>query len=415
MVEGVLANIPTYLVDLKAAFGSTFVCAGQVVFADDVSLKRFLTSPQARTTQLGVTMLERDSLPSLDIGERLSLMIVLSEQQEGGNGDFEAFVSAFKKYMFNDAAKARQKDATAKKLLDCLAQDYVEMPHGRGTRVLGFVEANGTSFFVGKQGLSFFLVKYLHYVLFGLDPTDEKTMNKLYALLFEGFAGAPLVGLYFAKFGLPNLVWPPQMNAVQKIYEQSPALATFESTAEIKYMTRSEYARTAIALMAIAGILGPYNAAQSVMGFAPFPSWPGTELGSVDVRPIWDELDLSDQTALRSFIMECLRVSPPVSTSHYVTTKPLKARVAGWPRTFPVGTQGTTAMNVGGVDPDIWGPSVGSFDAARPNLEADLMAFHSVGRQAAGRRCLGEETAMTMLADMLAVVGAARRALPANP
>jgi len=407
LTEGVLANDPVYLVEQQKRLGDIFVCAGQLVLADHRSLEAALTSPQARTELLGVTMFEKQNMPSLDIGERESLMIVLSQKAAGGNGNWEAFRAAFDKYVFNDKALARQQDATAKALLDELAEAYSTMPHSRGFRAFAAVFSLGTNFFTDRKGLQGFLVRYLHYVLMGLDPNDKEIMDKLYDY---HYGLVPSVYYYMA---LPIGKMPalPGMDDVQKIYEQAPCLADFESTADINHMTRAEFARTALGVMAIAGLLGPGHASQTALGYQPLPSYPDSKLGDIDMAAIWDKLDLTDRGALRSYIMECVRLNPPVSTSAHLAMERMNVNMGGNSYSFPKGTPMTIAMNIGGVDPDYWGPSARSFKANRPGLEEKLMAFHSVGPRSAGRICPGREVTLNMITDMLVVVGAARRAM----
>jgi len=407
MIEGVLANDPVYLVEQRKRLGDTFVCAGQLVLADHRSLETALTSPQARGTLLGVTMFEEQNMPALDIGGRKALPIVLSQKAAGGNGDWEAFSGAFEKYLFNDKAMARQQDATAQALLNELADAYSKMPHSRGVRVMGAVTTLGTSFFTDKRGLQGFLNRYLHYVFMGLDPNDIEIMDKLYRY---HYGLVPSVTHYFAvPIGpLPAL---PGMDEVQAIYEKAPCLADFESTADINSMTRAEFARTAIGIMAIAGLQGPLHASQTALGYQPFPHYPGTELGDLDLAETWDQLNLTDHEALKSYVMECVRINPPVSTSSHLATERMKATIGGNRYSFPKGTPMTIAMNIGGMDPDIWGSSVTSFEAARPGIENKIMAFHSVGPKSAGRICPGKQVTLNMVADMLVVVGKARRAM----
>jgi len=407
LTEGVLANDPVYLVDQWKRLGDVFVCAGQVVLADHRSLQHALTSPQARTTNLGVTALEKQNMPALDIGERMSLPIVLSQKEAGGNGDWEAFSAAFSKYMFNDKAIARQQDSTAKALLDELAEAYTTMPHSRGVRVTGDVLSFGTNFFTDRQGLPGFAIRYLHYVLMGLDPHDDETMTKLYNY---HFALVPPVAYYF-HVPVVRLPASSLMDEVQSIYETAPCLADFESTADINHMTRAEFSRTAVGIMTIAGVLGPLHASRTALGYSPIPGYPGTQLGELDLAEIWDQLDLTDRGALRSYIMECVRLNPPVSTSAHLATEEIKVTMGGQSYTFPKGTPMTIAMNIGNIDPDLWGPSVTSFEAARPGIEEKLMSFHSFGLKSAGRICPGREVTLNMVTDLLAVVGAARRAM----
>lgn len=63
LFEGQAANLPHYLSWKRAAFGENFVAAGQVILGEWNEVERALTSPQARTTQLGTTPLKQGRLP----------------------------------------------------------------------------------------------------------------------------------------------------------------------------------------------------------------------------------------------------------------------------------------------------------------------------------------------------------------
>jgi len=405
-LEGILANDPVYLVEQRKRLGDIFVCAGQLVLADHRFVEAALTSPQARARQLGSVMLAKEKMPALDIGEREALLIVLSQKEAGGNGDWEAFRAAFEKYLFSNKTLARQQDAIAKAMLDELAEAYTTMPHTRGFRWMGGVFSTGENFFTDRPGLQGFLNRYLHYVLMGLDPHDNETMTKLYDLHYGTTAAVHYFDLPF-----PSDPSSPAIDEAQKIYEKAPFMDDFESTADINNMTRSEFARAAVALMSIAGLQGPLHAARTSLGYNPLPWYLDWDLLNLDLAEIWDKLDLTDRGALRSYFMECIRLNPPVSASHHVATKQVTVTMAGERYTFPKGTQMAIAMNIGSVDPDIWGSTAMKFEAARPGLEEKLMAFHSVGTQSAGRICPAREVTLNMMTDVLAVVGAARRAM----
>ena len=67
-------------------------------------------------------------------------------------------------YLINDNAIARQQDAVAQKLLKNLAADYLSMS-----------QVAKEDFFTDDQrGWMGFMVRYLHYVLFGIDPDSSE-------------------------------------------------------------------------------------------------------------------------------------------------------------------------------------------------------------------------------------------------
>lgn len=168
-VEGLIANEPTYLDSKRLVLGPNFCCAGQVVMSDFKTLETALTSPQARTWRLGTSMLDANHAPNQDVGGRNVFLLSLSDEESGGSSDHEAFRKCMQKYVLNDAATERQHDAIARRLLDKLAADYLDMSHGIG----------GDFFTNDRRGWMGFMVRYLHYVLFGLNPDDEKTVDLL--------------------------------------------------------------------------------------------------------------------------------------------------------------------------------------------------------------------------------------------
>ncbi|MEM9091504.1 MAG: cytochrome 450, partial [Cyanobacteria bacterium P01_F01_bin.53] len=186
-VEGLVANDPTFLDKKRRLFGKNFCCSGQVVMGEFETLEAALTSPQARSWRLGASLLDADNAPNEDIGGRNVFLLALSDEAAGGNGDHEAFSRCMQHYLINEAAIARQQDSVAKGLLDQLASDYQTMPH----------DAGGEFFKDVKQGLMRFMIRYLHYVLFGLDPDDQAANDLLADLHYARKSAAH----YFAGLG----------------------------------------------------------------------------------------------------------------------------------------------------------------------------------------------------------------------
>jgi hypothetical protein len=132
-------------------------------------VERALTSPQARRNILGSSYLDPAHLPDIPDGGRLVFLLALSDEEAGGNGDWEAFRRCLEDYLTNEMSLQRSKDETSARLLEELAKDYKYMDH----------EPGGDFFKTEKKGLKRFLVRYIHYTLFGLDPDDRTTMDKL--------------------------------------------------------------------------------------------------------------------------------------------------------------------------------------------------------------------------------------------
>jgi cytochrome P450 len=404
LVEGLVANEPTYLYSKRRAFGPNFCCAGQVVMGEFESIEAALTSPQARTWRLGTTVLDANHAPNQDIGGRNVFLLALSDQMAGSNGDHAAFRQCMQHYFLNEAASARQQDAIAQRLLDQLATDYQNMPHGRG----------GVFFTDENQGLMPFMIRYLHYVLFGLNPDDADSMNCLQELYYTRLS--PLhymaeIGTFLEHLNLKghgNL--SDLIERVATIYETSPALAAFqEDQPEYHQMTRRELANLMTAIMGIAALQGPLHLAYTAMGFRPLPAYAEQNTAHIDPTHHWDALNLADRESVRLFLLECARLWAPVSATHRIATEPFTVKIADQPQTFPAGTKILIPMSLGLLDETFWGSTTYEFNAQRENLCPFHMGFHSVGDRSAGRICPGKAIALDMLVDMLITVGNVRR------
>jgi cytochrome P450 len=406
-VEGLLANEPTYLTSKRRELGPNFCCAGQVVMGEFETLEAALTSPQARTWQLGTTVLDPDRSPNQDIGGRNVFLLSLSDEEAGGSSDHAAFRQCMQQYLLNDAASERQKDAIARRLLKQLAEDYKAMPHGSG----------GAFFTDDKRGLMQFMIRYLHYVLFGLNPDDDASMKlltelhytRLSPLHYMDIVGSLLQNLNVKGHGdLSNLI-----EQAATIYENSPALSNFqEEQPEYNHMTRRELAKLMTSIISIAALQGPLHLAYTSMGFRPLPAYPDQQTANINPTHYWDALNLDDREAVQRFLLECARLWAPVSATHRVATEPFTLTVAGKEHTFPAGTKILIPISLGLLDERFWGPTTYEFDAQRENLCPFHMGFHGVGDRSAGRICPGKAMALDMLVDMLTIVGKVRRALP---
>lgn len=409
LIEGVIANEPTYLQVKRLAFGANFCCAGQVVMSEFATLEKALTSPQARGWRLGTSVLDPDSAPNQDVGGRNLFLLSLSDRATEASSNHAAFRSCMQKYLFNSATTDRQGDEIARRLLERLAADYTEMSHGRG----------GAFFTDVKRGWMGFLVRYLHYVIFGIDPDDSESIELLTDLHYT--RQSPLH--YFAVIG--NLLQSLNLfghgdlstliEGAATIYENSPALADFqEESSENNGMTKRELAKLMTSIMAIAGLQGPLLLGYTAMGYRPLPAYKGQQTAEINPTDFWDRLDLDDRQSIELFLLECARLWAPVSATHRVATEPFTATVAGKERTFPAGTKVLIPLSLGLLDGSFWGSTVYEFNPKRENLCPYHMGFHSVGDRSAGRICPGKDIALKMLVDVVSTVGKVRRSSEPN-
>lgn len=400
-IEGIIANNPAYLDAKRHTLGLNFCCAGQVVLGDFQALETALTSPQARTWRLGTTILSKDHAAGVDDGGRNVFLISLSDEAAGGQ-DHPAFRKCMDDYLINEAAIARQQDSVAQKLIENLAADYLDMPHGIG----------GAFFTDDRRGWMGFMVRYLHYVLFGISPDSEEIaiLTDLHYTsrgTLHYFAGSSIAEkLNLGGFGkIPELI-----EQVTAIYEKSPALANFqENSPEYNNMTRRELAKLMISVMSIAGLQGPLHLGRTAMGFQSLPNYEGRQTDKIDITKYWDNLDLDNPEEVKLFLLECGRLFMPVSASHRVATEPFTVEIAGKERTFPTGTKILIPMILGMLSEDFWGSTAYSFNPERENLCPYHMGFNSVGDRHAGRICPGKAIALEMLIKVISTVGKARR------
>ena len=141
-------------------------------------IKKTLIEPQSKAYKLGPLQLDKNHLPRSNLPHgRMTFLLSLSQKGAGGNGDWEAFRGAVNDYITHpDYTKPRMNDGTVKKLMEKLVADYKNTG----------VKNPGDDFFKDyNSGLLDFLIKYLHYVLFGLDPFDPEIMEPLKTFHYE--------------------------------------------------------------------------------------------------------------------------------------------------------------------------------------------------------------------------------------
>lgn len=293
----------------------------------------------------------------------------------------------------------RQNDPVAKSIMDHLVRDYETMPHGRDE-----------DFFTSKEGgLKPFLIKYLHYCMFNIDPDDKEAFEALYSLYYD----IPFPLYYYDVFGfLFNLAKKfsikSRVRKVVKIYEESSMLADFDS--EKVGISKHEFAELLIPLMGIAATQGPKHLIEVAMGQKPIPEYKeGIDTTSIIQTDVWDQLDLSDEKEVHAYLLECGRLNQPVGHSHRVAEEDFTVNIMGEERTFPKGTVISIPINMSCVNKNLYGETVFRFDHKRMNLFDYSTIFHSVGMRHAGRRCPGARFALDMLSEIIVKCGEVRR------
>jgi len=405
--QGIAANKAEYLYYKREIHGENFVCAGGLWMCNFDEIKKNLIEPQGRAYKLASSELDKEHLPASNFGGRFNFLLSLSQKGAGGKGKWEAYRAAVEDYVTHtEETKLRSSDETAKKLLEKLAEDY----KATGMKI------DGKFFDDDESGLQDYLLKYLHYALFGIDPFDETLTRPLNTLHYDSRSAA-----YYLKH-LGNVLqcgkfkdWPDMIKEVAKIYEESPALATFEEGQE-KYnnMTKNELALLMVAIMSLAGMIGPLTLASIVLGNKPPPPYAGKSMSEIKVTDEWDSLDLDDREEIEKYILECGRLRHPVSNTHKVAQEDFICKVGGKDVKFKKGTIIFIPMILAGLDENVYGSSTFQFDHNRENLCPFSTIFHSFGEETNGRICPGKAVAMTMMTDVLQTLGKLRQSAPAG-
>ena len=203
----------------------------------------------------------------------------------------------------------RQKDPVAQSLMAQLVEDYKVMTHGK----------NGKFFTDRDRGILPFMIKYIHYCMYGLDLSKDKMkMDIVYEFYYGNALGT--ASLYYIKVVGTILNVTGQfkfsrlLNKVAKIYEESPSLESYpEVNPAYMNLSRKEVAHSSIPIMAIAATVGPKHLLGAAMGYKPFPNQiDGVKTGDIDVTTIWDSINLNDKSEVERYIYECGRLWVPV-------------------------------------------------------------------------------------------------------
>lgn len=375
-------------------WGSNFCASGEVWLGEFKYVSEALMNPQGRYTWLGEHPLQPGNLPDAK-NSRCVFLLALSDRGAGGDGSHEAFRNCIvEATMENPGVYARRKDATAKKIVDDLVQAYKDLPHG-----------NFEAFFTDPaRGVPNFWIKYLHYVMFGIDPNNEAAQK-------------PLTDWYLGQMNLMHYLFPfgyifnkqKLIDAVADVYEQSPAFKDFQVLAKHMNMTKREACALMVSIMRIAGVQGATQTLNVVMGGWKLPDYSNGGKPGVDQTKHWDQLDLSNVGEIHKYIAETCRLDAPVSVSHRIALEPFTCDIAGKSYTFPKGTKIAIPIGLGSTDKKFWGEDAYHMNINRPNLMENWLSFNSVGGRNGGRECPGKEIVMEVLTELLQKAGKVRR------
>lgn len=371
-------------------WGSNFCASGEVWLGSFKDVSGALLNPQARYTWLGEHPLLATNLPDTK-NSRCVFLLALSDRGAGGNGSHKAFRDCVvEATMENDGVSARRKDATARKIVDDFVLEYTK-----------YLQDKKETF--RYETVPTTMIKYLHYVMFGIQPDDEAAQKPLR----DWFIGSMQLMHYLFPFGY-FLNQQRLIDAVVDVYEKSPAFADFKELAKHMNMTKKEACSLMSAIMRIAGVQGAGQTIGVVMGLWTLPDYDKKGAGA-DQTKVWDTLDLDDEEQLRKYVAEATRLDTPVSVSHRIALEPFSCEIAGKTYTFPKGTKIAIPIGLGHIDKKEWGPNAYEMDINRPGLLNNWMAFNSVGGKHNGRECPGKEIMMEVLLEILQKCGKVRR------
>ena len=208
--------------------------------------------------------------------------------------------AATDRYIFFRRMARQQRDPKAEQIMDQFMEDYRSMTHGKG----------GKFFTNKKRGMLPFMIKYIHYCMYGINPNEKKKIDILYEFYYV--SKAKTAALYYFKVAgrVLNLVEKFRFNCLMKkvptIYQESPSLASFpENDAKYGNLSRKELAKSTIPIMAIAATVGPKHLLTAAMGCSPLPNRvDGVKTITTDVFGIWDGLNLDDSNEIERYIMK---------------------------------------------------------------------------------------------------------------
>ena len=205
---------------------------------------------------------------------------------------------------------------------------------------------------------------------------------------------------------------PVNLEAVAKIYENSPSISAMEEgQAKYKNMTRRDLALLMVSIMSLAGMVGPRTLTNIVLGVIPLPDYDGEDTKDVKVREIWDTINLDNRGEVKRYMYECGRLRHAVSNTHKVALEDFTARVGRKDITFKKGTIIYIPLLLAGLDKSVYGSDTFEFNHNRQNLCPFSTLFHSFGVQTNGRVCPGREVAEHMIVEILIALGKVRQSM----
>ena len=398
----------------------------KVEVADEEMMKLIMTSPQDGGPALGQAWLREHKLPHCAAdGSRLFPIGMANDhpreaddavgmhkgklrtpgQESARHAHLRGLIFT---YLINDASRSRQRRSDT--VTARLFADLHTVVHAPG--------ANPRKWSSSKAGLAGFILRYIHWVCFGLDLSDQQ-FEELWLCYYTpgpGLGEASIIlevqayiGRLLELAGNTHFKQHPQRRAaVRAVYRESPALRGW-SEEETKL---DDFLEMTITVLGLAGLQGPKGAAAHMLlnykGFIP-----GSTRGQPPTQYPWP---YGDHDKLRLAVLEAMRMQPAVFGSGLTAPAPLRCPL-GQSRSqavvFPAGSAVHCNFVALNWDAGVWGPKAAHFDPAAhaSQLWGDGVPypnFNSWGGSKAqlhtGRECPGKDLSITMLIDLVDLV-----------
>jgi len=270
-----------------------------------------------------------------------------------------------------------------------------------------------------RDGLPGFVLRYMHYVLFGLDLPDAQ-FTQLCDLYFNPGSGLSestlililqrYVGALLECTGDKTMkALPGRKEAAIDLYLTTPAMQGYSDDAVLPVR---EFLNAFITILGLAGLMGPLGAASHTLA---------NYKGYIPEDYAWA---FGDREGILLGVLEAMRMQPAVFGSGLVSSFPIRCPFAqgeGKTTVYPTGTPVHVNFVALNKDPAVWGEKAAKWD---PKGHSELLTksggpypnFNSWGgvdgdgadnaddARSKGRECPGKELSLTMLVDLVEFV-----------
>jgi hypothetical protein len=388
------------MIALQEKWGNNLCAAGQVWLSSYDDVAKAVLNPQKRNARLGEHPLIPAHFPMTFRGGRDVFLLALGNGDlgEGKPGDHKAFRQAFVDTLLKGHGQdKRMKGEVAEGLWKQLEDDYK-------TSNLGDAKFYDSMDF----GLYPFVCKLLHYVFLGIDPT--KTDQTVWDTLNAFYFGEGPLSYYLSPVGYGFGSVAGNIDAIIKIYVDSPVMKEFKTRKDYHEMTTKELAGAATVILRMAGVQGTQAAIKSITGVWGNPPFPGSNYATFSKTDVWDKLDLDDTKQVDLYITEALRLTTAVTISNRVATEAFSAKIKGDVRHFPEGTNVGIPLALANTDPAEWGDDAHEFNMHRKGLMTKNVIWNGVGfKEGNGRWCPGRGTWMEVGRGIIVRLGKIRQ------